>query len=108
MGFFSSFLRRDSLTNVSPLAGKFRSYLLACLKHFLAKERRRTQAQRCGAGVQQIPLDGETAETRYLAEPADNLTPPELRMAGCLRLQQAEKALTLVRIKQVGYGKRSE
>jgi len=77
-GFFYSFLRRDSLTNVSPLAGKFRSYLLACLKHFLANERRRTQAQRRGAGVPEIPLDGETAETRYLAEPADYLTPDVL------------------------------
>ena len=38
--FFYNFLRRDSLINVSPLAGKFRSYLLGCLKHFLANHRR--------------------------------------------------------------------
>ena len=77
-GFFCSFLRRDSLTKVSPQAGKFRSYLLACLKHFLANERRRAEAQRRGAGVQEIPLDGEAAETRYLAEPVDNVTPDVL------------------------------
>src|SRR5215475_11605208 len=31
-GFFASFISRDSLTRVRPQAGKFRSYLLACLK----------------------------------------------------------------------------
>jgi RNA polymerase sigma factor (sigma-70 family) len=76
--FFYSFLRRDSLTKVSPLAGKFRSYLLACLKHFLINERRRNEAQRRGAGVQTIPLDRDAAETRYQAEPADNVTPDVL------------------------------
>jgi RNA polymerase sigma factor (sigma-70 family) len=77
-GFFYSFLRRDSLNEVSPSAGKFRSYLLACLKHFLANERRRERAQRRGAGVEEIPLDTGAAETRYLAEPADTLTPEVL------------------------------
>jgi RNA polymerase sigma-70 factor (ECF subfamily) len=77
-GFFHSFLKRDLLTNVSPLAGKFRSYLLTCLKHFLSNERRRNQTQRRGDGVQPIPLDGDTAETRYQAEPADNVTPEVL------------------------------
>src|SRR5215472_12630092 len=70
-GFFYSFLRRESLTHVNPLAGKFRSYLLTCLKHFMANERRRAQTQRRGGGVQEIPFDTEEAETRYLAEPAD-------------------------------------
>jgi RNA polymerase sigma-70 factor (ECF subfamily) len=74
-GFFYSFLRRDSLAQVNPQAGKFRSYLLASLKNFMANERRRSQAQRRGAGVQEVSLDAEAAETRYLAEPADNLTP---------------------------------
>jgi len=77
-GFFYSFLRRKSLTQVSPLAGKFRSYLLTCLKHFLANERRRAQTQRRGAGVREISFDAEEAETRYLAEPADNVTPDVL------------------------------
>jgi RNA polymerase sigma-70 factor (ECF subfamily) len=77
-GFFYSFLRRESLTHVNPLAGKFRSYLLTCLKHFLSNERRRAQTQRRGAGVQEIPFDTEAAETRYLAEPADHVTPDVL------------------------------
>ena len=76
--FFSGFLRRDSLANVSPMLGKFRSYLLVCLKHFMSNERRRSQAQRRGAGVQVVPLDSGTADTRYLAEPSHHITPEVL------------------------------
>jgi len=77
-GFFCSFLRRDSLTKVSPRAGRFRSYLLTCLKHFLANERRRSEAQRRGGGVPVVPLDGDEAETRYEAEVPYHVTPDML------------------------------
>jgi DNA-directed RNA polymerase specialized sigma24 family protein len=77
-GFFYTFLRRDSLTRVNPLAGKFRSYLLACLKHYLANERRRTHAQRRGGGATELSLDAATAETRYLTEPSHEVTPEVL------------------------------
>src|SRR5215831_8214226 len=56
-GFFYGFLRKDSLTKVDPQAGKFRSYLLVCLKHYVANERRRAHAQRRGAGAQVVRLD---------------------------------------------------
>ena len=58
--------------------GKFRSFLLRCLKHFLINERERAQAQRRGGGGQTVPLEGATAETRYLLEPVDNVTPEVL------------------------------
>lgn len=73
--FFYNFLRRDSLTNVNPVAGKFRSYLLACLKHFLSNQRRDRQTQRRGGGIQVVSLDGDAADSRYLIEAADHLTP---------------------------------
>ncbi len=76
--FFYRFLQRDSLNGVNPAAGKFRSYLLACLKHFLANERERAQAQRRGGGLPAIALEPGAAETRYSLEPADNLTPDVL------------------------------
>ena len=44
--------------NVSPAAGKFRSFLLTCVKHFLANERERGQTQRRGGGQLAISLDG--------------------------------------------------
>jgi DNA-directed RNA polymerase specialized sigma24 family protein len=76
--FFYRFLERHGLVNVQPAAGKFRSFLLACLKHFLANERERAQAQRRGGGHPLVPLEGGDAETRYLLEPADPVTPEVL------------------------------
>ena len=73
--FFSQFLQRNGLANVHPAAGKFRSFLLACLKNFLANERERARAQRRGGGRMPMSLDTGDAETRYVLEPADNLTP---------------------------------
>jgi len=76
--FFYRFLERNWLGSVQPSGGKFRSFLLACLKHFLAKERQRAKAQKRGTGRSAIPLDGQAAEKRYLLEPPDNLTPEVL------------------------------
>ena len=42
--FIYRFLERDSLSHLSPAAGRFRSFLLVCLKHFLANERERAHA----------------------------------------------------------------
>jgi DNA-directed RNA polymerase specialized sigma24 family protein len=73
--FFRRFLERHALESVQPGAGKFRSFLLACLKNFLANERQRAQAQRRGGGCALLPLESGDAETRYLHEPVDHLTP---------------------------------
>ena len=73
--FFFRFLERDCLATVRPAAGKFRSFLLTCLKNFLANERERAQAHRRGGGQRIISLDGAEANTRYSLEPADHLTP---------------------------------
>ena len=46
---------RHSLGSVQPALGKFRSFLLACLKNFLANERERANAQ-CRGGGQTLPV----------------------------------------------------
>jgi len=63
--FFSRFLEKQALAGVQRAAGKFRSFLLVCLKNFLANERERANAQRRGGGQPVLSLDGATAETRY-------------------------------------------
>src|SRR5215831_193175 len=62
--FFRRFLERNGLASVRPEAGKFRSFLLVCLKNFLANERERANAQRRGGGRPVLTLDGGDAETR--------------------------------------------
>ena len=73
--FFFRFLERHALESVQPAAGKFRSFLLVCLKNFLANEREHARAHRRGGGRPAITLDRADAETRYSLEPADRLTP---------------------------------
>ncbi|HSU54700.1 MAG TPA: ECF-type sigma factor [Candidatus Dormibacteraeota bacterium] len=70
-GFFASLLERKSLAGVQPEKGKFRSFLLAAMNHFLANEWDRVKAQKRGGGVHPLSLDATDAETRYRLEPAD-------------------------------------
>jgi RNA polymerase sigma-70 factor (ECF subfamily) len=63
---------------VDPARGKFRSFLLAALKHYLANERDRSRAWKRGGRHVIVPLQTGMAETRYGAEPADTLTADQI------------------------------
>ena len=76
--FFARFLEKDYVKDVDQRKGKFRSFLLASLKHFLADQWDRSQAEKRGGGMALISLDAQTAETRYLLEPRDNLAPDRI------------------------------
>jgi hypothetical protein len=58
--------------------GRFRSFLLTRLNHFLADEWDRLKARKRGGGQRWIPLPGGTAETRYQIEPVDARSPDKL------------------------------
>jgi RNA polymerase sigma-70 factor (ECF subfamily) len=74
--FFADLLERGSLTAVRKEKGRFRSYLLGALKHFLADERRRAMAIKRGRGQQLIPLEELSADER--SEPADTVTAEQI------------------------------
>jgi DNA-directed RNA polymerase specialized sigma24 family protein len=69
-GFFLHLLRRRDLATVRREQGRFRSFLLVSLKHFLVNEWNRSRALRRGGGQAPLPLDIVQAETRYAAEAA--------------------------------------
>jgi RNA polymerase sigma factor (sigma-70 family) len=73
--FFARLLEKEYLRDVDPARGRFRSFLLAAMKHFLLNERDRANAARRGGGVAPLSLEFETAEGRYRIEPPDRLTP---------------------------------
>jgi RNA polymerase sigma factor (sigma-70 family) len=76
--FFTRLLERDYLRSVDPTKGRFRAFLLAACKHFLANEHDRETARKRGGGRPVIAIDQRDAEGRYLAEPAHDLTPERL------------------------------
>jgi RNA polymerase sigma factor (sigma-70 family) len=76
--FFARLLDKKSLASVDRDKGKFRSFLLASVKNFLANEWDKSQSQKRGGGRRLVSLDAMDAETRYRLEPADELTPERL------------------------------
>jgi RNA polymerase sigma factor (sigma-70 family) len=76
--FFARLLERNYLGDVGPEKGKFRSFLLAALNHFLANEYDRAKALKRGGGQAPISLDAETAEGMFVLEPASDLTPEKI------------------------------
>jgi len=77
-GFFAGILERKGLQRADPKYGKFRAFLLASLKNFLADEWDRARAQKRGGDKNIISLDFDAAASRYDLEPADRLSPEKL------------------------------
>ena len=77
-GFFARFLEKHYLGDVDQGKGRFRSFLLSALRHYLANEWDKAKAVKRGGRVELLSLEGETAESRYWEEPASELTPQRL------------------------------
>jgi len=75
--FFARLLAHNSVAQADPARGRFRSFLLSSLKHFLANEWDRAHAQKRGGGAQLIPLAFDTAETRWAQPIAPGDTPDQ-------------------------------
>lgn len=74
-GFFARLLQKRDLNEVAPEKGKFRTFLLCSLNHFLANEWDKTQRQKRGGGVTIVTLETEGAEERYCVESTEGDTP---------------------------------
>ncbi len=73
--FFARVLEKHYLSNVGPEKGRFRTFLLVCVRNFLANEWASMSALKRGGGVRPLRLDLQDAETRYACEPVDRMTP---------------------------------
>lgn len=76
--FFARLLTRNYLGVADRNRGKFRSFLLGSLEHFLAREWTKAHAQKRGGGHAPFTLDALDAEDRYHLEPVDELTPDKI------------------------------
>jgi RNA polymerase sigma-70 factor (ECF subfamily) len=77
-GFFARFVAKHYLEQVDQARGRFRSFLLGALKHYLANEWDKAQAVKRGGRVEFVSLESAAAESRYGEEPATELTPERL------------------------------
>jgi RNA polymerase sigma-70 factor (ECF subfamily) len=93
--FFRRLLARNFLNMADRKKGKFRSFLLGSLEHFLAREWTKGRAQKRGGGQVIRSLDEMDAENRYLLEPAHELTAERIfdRRWATTLLQQAMSRL---------------
>ncbi len=76
-GFFLRFVEKRTLAGADPAKGKLRTFLLACAQNHLHDDHDRAMAEKRGAG-RVMSIDAASAETRYAAEPRDDLTPDRL------------------------------
>jgi RNA polymerase sigma factor (sigma-70 family) len=77
--FFVRLIEKQSLKNLEREGGRFRSFLLGSLRHFLANEWDYQQAKKRGGGLKPLSLEVSDEEGRYLAlEVSSQLTPESL------------------------------
>jgi RNA polymerase sigma factor (sigma-70 family) len=72
--FFAELLEKKKLSAADESRGKFRSFLLASLDHFVQNQWRATQAKSRGGGKNILSIDFEVAADRYANEPFHELT----------------------------------
>ena len=100
--FFCRVLEKQVLRLADSKRGRFRSFLLATLKNFLADEHDRARAQKRGGSRKLLSIDFNEAENQYALEPADRLSPEKLfdkswaltvleRTMACLKTELAGK-----------------
>jgi RNA polymerase sigma-70 factor (ECF subfamily) len=65
--FFERVLEKDYLQAVDRTKGKFRSFLLAMLQHFVANHRRDARAEKRGGRVSFISINDESMDEKHLA-----------------------------------------
>jgi len=73
--FFVRIIETGGFASADPEQGRFRSYLLGAMKHFLTNEWHRARTQKRGGNVTFLDLDALDPEARYTLEPAQSADP---------------------------------
>jgi RNA polymerase sigma-70 factor (ECF subfamily) len=95
--FFWRLLDKNYLAQVDPRKGKFRSFLLVAVNHFLANEWDKARAVKRGGRVTFLPLDAGAAEEHLQPVPCSHTTSPEKLYEQSWSLALLERALTRLR-----------
>jgi DNA-directed RNA polymerase specialized sigma24 family protein len=95
--FFARLLERNSLAGADQGRGRFRSYLLGAVKHFIADHRDRELAAKRGAGAEHVAIEAGTDTSPGVDPPATPEQPPEVefdRQWAMTMLDRAMKQLS--------------
>lgn len=103
--FFARLLEHNYLRSADRKRGRFRTFLLTSLKHFLINEWKRANREKRGSGQRILSLDEEMAESRFTAEPAVDQPPDALYDHGWAAVL-LERALVALRTELERSGKR--
>ena len=73
--FFAHLLQKECFRLADPARGRFRTFLLHALEHFLINEWKHAHRLKRGGGAVCLSLDADQGEQRYVNESAGDLTP---------------------------------
>ena len=104
-GFFGWLLESKHLRVADPQVGRFRSFLLCRLKHFLSDECKKTRAQKRGGGRFVMSLDAAQAEEWYGLEPATTELSPDLIFDRRWAMAILERSIARLRAEYVAAGR---
>jgi RNA polymerase sigma factor (sigma-70 family) len=76
--FFCRMLEQNLVAKADPERGRFRSFLLASVKNFLANEWDKSQRQKRGGDREILSLDFARGDSQLAAEPLDRQSPEKL------------------------------
>jgi len=103
--FFRGLLEKPSLECAAQAQGKFRSYLLGALKHFLARERERIGRQKRGGGAVFASLDADDDASPPIILADRHELPPDEFFDRQWALAVLDRAFTALESERVAQGK---
>ncbi len=103
-GFFEEVLRQGTFSKADPERGQFRTFLLSCLHHFIARQHRHETREKRGGDQRLLPLDVDAneADSRYVRELADTQGTPEEHFDRLWALTLLDRALQRLRSQHEG------
>ncbi len=105
--FFARLLARNDLGGLSAERGRFRAFLLASMKHFLANEWNRANRQKRGGGAEHLSLDWTGADERFRLDPADPALSPDVVFDRAWALALLERVVVRLGGEMTAAGKES-
>ena len=73
-GFFAKLIEKNYVADADPRRGRFRTFLLSSLTHYIANEWDKARAEKRGGTRKALSLDFNVGEKRFLQEPQSRET----------------------------------